>query len=594
MKTYIILFSIIMSLFSCGCKKLKIGNDFLEKAPGVDITQDTVFSDIKYAERFLWGAYGCLPYGIVTNTGSARTNLLNWDVVESLTDINQDCYSQGAVTTYYNGSLTPGSGTANSTYDIVGDGGYDGIRRCWIFLANIDRVPNATDAYKTQLKNEARMLIAFQYAHMYRYFGGLPWFTHAYDVTESVGSVARLTAQAICDSVVLYCDKYGSQLPWIVSDPATMDGRVTRYWAMALKARILLFNASPLFNADAPYLDGDAAQQKLTWHGGYNKELWKKAMDAAHDFIAQVENTGDFKMYHKAGNSFRKDYQEAYFLRNNQETIISIRNALYYNQLTTYSTNDYAWSNCDNLWGILGATDDYVKMFPMASGKKITDPTSGYDSTKPYINRDPRLYETVLTNGDAYRSRVAEMFQGGQEAATGSAVGITGYRCRKFLLDEDNATLWNTPVSFPNLRLPEIYLSYAEADNEYNAGPDAEAYRCVNIVRNRVGLANLPAGLTQVQFREAVLTERACEFGYEEVRWYDLVRWKRENDFKKHLHGMKITKTGGTSPNFICTYSQYEFSLRYWMQVWSPKWYLNCFPQNEINKGYGLVQNPGW
>ena len=96
-------------------------------------------------------------------------------------------------------------------------------------------------------------------------------------------------------------------------------------------------------------------------------------------------------------------------------------------------------------------------------------------------------------------------------------------------------------------RLAEIYLSYAEALNEVNNGPTAEAYRCVNIVRSRAGLGNLPSGLSKDNFREALLNERACEFGMEEVRWFDIIRWKREDIFKKQLHGMNITKTGTTS-----------------------------------------------
>src|SRR5690606_20232593 len=99
---------------------------------------------------------------------------------------------------------------------------------------------------------------------------------------------------------------------------------------------------------------------------------------------------------------------------------------------------------------------------------------------------------------------------------------------------------------WPILRLAEIYLTYAEAANEANGGPTAEAYRCVNIVRNRVGLGDLPPGLSQTEFREAILNERSCEFGYEEVRWFDLIRWKRESDFRKTLLGLNIYNNGGT------------------------------------------------
>ena len=110
------------------------------------------------------------------------------------------------------------------------------------------------------------------------------------------------------------------------------------------------------------------------------------------------------------------------------------------------------------------------------------------------------------------------------------------------------------------------------------------------MVRNRVGLANLPTGLTQVQFREAVVNERACEFVLEDVRWFDMARWKRDYDFSKKLHGINIFKNADGS----FTYQLFELPSRAWQKDWSSKWYLSALPPNEIQKGYGLIQNPGW
>ena len=105
--------------------------------------------------------------------------------------------------------------------------------------------------------------------------------------------------------------------------------------------------------------------------------------------------------------------------------------------------------------------------------------------------------------------------------------------------------------------------------------------------------SDLKTGLSQEQFREAVLRERACEFGYEEVRFFDLIRWKREADFTKRLHGINIYRHKTTNEYLL------EFPLlkeRAWQKPgeFSSKWYLSAFPPSEVNKGYGLVQNPGW
>jgi hypothetical protein len=229
-------------------------------------------------------------------------------------------------------------------------------------------------------------------------------------------------------------------------------------------------------------------------------------------------------------------------------------------------------------------------MFPMANGLPITDPASGYNPDDPYINRDPRLYETARVNGDTYQGRPAELWIGGRDRTNATnTVAATGYPMRKFILDANAATSYGSVIQWPYLRLAEIYLSYAEASNEFNNGPDAEAYRCVNIIRNRVGLPDLPASMTKEQFREQCLVERACEFAFEEVRWYDIIRWKREDIFRKRLHGCDITKSGTT-----LTYKIWELPARFWNTSFSPKWYLSAIPSGEVLKGYGLVQNPGW
>ena len=152
-------------------------------------------------------------------------------------------------------------------------------------------------------------------------------------------------------------------------------------------------------------------------------------------------------------------------------------------------------------------------------------------------------------------------------------------------------------IQWPHLRIAEIYLSYAEALNEYNNGPNELAYHYVDKVRARVGMKGLKKGLSKEEFRKELLRERACEFGYEEVRFFDLIRWKMKEKFSTPLHGLNIYKNKNDG-SYICE----EFPLlggeqsRSW---WNPggfseKWYLSAFPQNEINKGYGLVQNPGW
>ncbi len=115
----------------------------------------------------------------------------------------------------------------------------------------------------------------------------------------------------------------------------------------------------------------------------------------------------------------------------------------------------------------------------------------------------------------------------------------------------------------------------------------------VNEVRQRVGLSELPTKMNHDQFLEAVLRERALELGFEEVRWFDLVRRNRQNDFKKKLYGLRSRGNDLNHPTEF-TFEKVELEDHYWATNWDTKWYLAPIPQDEINKNYGMTQNPGW
>ena len=136
-------------------------------------------------------------------------------------------------------------------------------------------------------------------------------------------------------------------------------------------------------------------------------------------------------------------------------------------------------------------------------------------------------------------------------------------------------------------------LDYAEAINEAGNGPDSEAYRMVNEVRARVGLKPISYGLDKEGFREAVLREKALELGFEEVRWFDLVRHNRQDDFMKTLYGLRSKGNDLNNPTEF-TFEKVVLPERYWQKKWDTRWYMAPVPQDEINKKYGMTQNPGW
>ena len=582
----ILILIVFAAFFLPGCEEFELGDAALEKPPTISVNKDTVFSRVEYAERFLFGGYKTLLYGL--NTGwSKKGDKLGMDILESLTDL---CHSfmpwGGTNQLYYSGQYSAGvENTSSKTkYHFKYEQSWDGIRIGWIFIENADKIPDADKEYIDQMKAEARIIIAMHYTDMFRNFGGLPWVNHAYEPAEDT-HLARLTAKATVDSIIHQIDLAIPDLPWYIEDPSNWDGRFTKASAMGLKVRLLLFAASPLFNDGTPYLDGEASQEKLVWYGGYDASMWERAAKAAEDLIYAIESNGYYALVN-TGNP-RQDFQDAYYKRGNGEVLISTR--VRFKSPAWWNQSYYFYQSAGN-YGTACPTQEYVDMFGMANGLPITDPASGYDPEDPFKDRDPRLYETVLVNGDTYKGRTAELWIGGRERKNANVNGTkSGYGLRKFLLERDQATSIGSIVHWPYLRLAEVYLSGAEALNEAYGGPTEEAYRFVNLVRKRVGLSDLQEGMSREEFREAVLQERAKEFGFEEVRWYDLIRWKMDGVFTKKLHGTDLY----LEDNSLRAVKK-ELPGRYWQTNWSPKWYLSAFPPNEVNKGYGLVQNPGW
>ncbi len=587
-------------VFAASCEDLAMGDNFLRKPPSNDVTIDTVFSTKEYAVRVLWRSYRQLPYGHCSGwnnwTGMWVGNL------ENLTDLSQSYVGYGGPESiYYSGLYNSGiedkNGAAGATkYRFRDRAAWKGIRLAWLFYENVDRVPDMDAAEKARLKAEAKILVALQYIEMIRNYGSVPILDHAISPTD-VNLPKRATLQENVDFVVSLLNNAiaAPELPWVLPEDEVTNwsGRLTKASAMGLKARFLLFVASPLFNSDNPYFEGAASSQKMTWFGDFKQERWEMALKACEDFFNELKSRGGYEL-DKDASEPRLGFRKAYFTPGAKEILVSSRR---YRRST-----DNSFFMQSARWGGFCPTKEYFDMFPMKDGSAFdwNDPAK---AANPFVNRDPRLSETILLDGDIFGSGTADVVKAkpgdkanypagqhwGLKGVLDSKSLSSGIAGRKFVLDRQGEYK-QQPLHWPILRLAEIYLSYAEALNE--CGRTVEAYDYVNSVRARVGVGPLSAGLDKVAFREAVLKERACEFGWEEVRFFDMIRWKREDDFKKPLHNMFVYRHKITS--------EYKFDFtpmkkRAWQgDGFSAKWYLSAFPLSEVNKGYGLVQNPGW
>lgn len=596
------------------CEDLAFGNKFLQKPPSTDVTIDTVYSTAEYARRVLWYSYRYLPMGLETSNSYWNTMWIG--SLEGLTDLNQDYLSYSGVNkVYYAGNYNAGiEDTPRQTYMATkirfneNETHYwSAIRNAWLTVANIDRVPDMEQAEKERLKAEAKTMVALYYVHMLRHYGALPIVDRAFAADEEMPG--RATLQETVDFIVGLLDEAIDcpDFPWRVPEDemGAWDGRLTKAGAMGLKARLLLFVASPLFNSDQPYYPGAASDAKMTWFGNYDHERWKLAVDACEQFFQAVEANGFYKLVQVGdpnAEDYRHAFRSAYFDRGTTETLISVRRQEY------RTANQQPYTNQGMRWGAFCPTKEYFDMFQTADGEDF-DWNNPAHAKNPFVNRDPRLNETFILDGDIYQGRTVAVTQEKPDDKVNYPKGkdwdagqlpasslMTGLACRKWGLDRGGEYNGHV-IQWPHLRIAELYLSYAEALNEYYRGPNDLAYHYVDAVRARVGMKGLKRGLSQEQFREAVLRERACEFGYEEVRFFDLIRWKKMEVFETPLHGLNIYKNKNDG-SYICepfTLLGTEQTRAWWNPGgFSEKWYLSAFPSKEINKGYGLVQNPGW
>ena len=593
------------------CESMKLGDAGLSKAPeSSGATLDTLFATITDADKVLTQAYYYLPYALISDFDSK----MGKDIVESITDhfiSNKHTEGDGPNDLYYTGALDPsisGDAAGGETYRFGSEKDYTAIRYALIFLENADKIPNADASLLARRKGEAKMILAISYANMIRYVGGVPIMDHSVELGEDM-HYPRNTFKEVIEYIVQMCDEAASVLPWSVSEPEA--GRLTAAAALGLKLRMLCFAASPTFNSNTPWhpdaADWENMGKYVRYGQTYDKGLWDRAKATAEEFVNK--NIGNDYQLEQAqtptSRGRREAYRKAYFERSSRECIISIRksNSTSYHDTHIDLQDDFG----------CGGSLNWVNKFPFADGTSFPedwdweDPSSWPeqpffkpDATGMLIvdgqhfieTRDPRLYENLCVPGDLWKNGVVGATYWNAKSPNYQD-GCTGFLMMKYVLQQDQDR-----KKYPHwcmMRLAEVYLNAAEALNESEGGPSEKAYTFVNEVRARVGLPELTPGLNREQFRKALILERELEFGFEEVRWFDMVRWGLTEAFTTKLQKLYVTGVGKIKNATQFTYKVMDaFPSRKWYNDWDTKWYLAPIPNAEINKNYGMTQNPGW
>jgi hypothetical protein len=440
---------------------------------------------------------------------------------------------------------------------------YRSIREINYALTNVAYVKMST-GQKNRLTGELKFLRAFRYQDLIRNYGSVVLLKDkVYNLGDDFTNADTYTKSSIQDCInyaVAELDEASKLLPADNSSSWQL-GRATKGAALALKSRLLLYAASPLYNAGT----------------------WQAAATAAKD----VMNMGKYSL-------FTNGYDKLFLTPENNPEIIFER--LYTKGARHVCLEISNAPNGYDGWGGNLPLQNMVDAYETTKGKTITDPASGYNPQAPYDNRDPRFYMTILYNGASYRNNTVQSFlPGGKDSKDGPSnwnTSKTGYYLKKFM--NDNLPInnpWDVSGTQPWIyfRYAEILLNYAEAQNEA-AGPDQTVYDAVNAIRSRkgVGMPALASGLTKDQMRDAIRRERQVELAFEEHRFYDVRRWKIANVTENvPAYGVDVTKNGSTF-----TYSRKEaLSGRHF----EDKHYFLPIPRAEIQAANGkLTQNSGY
>lgn len=466
---------------------------------------------------------------------------------------------------------------------------YATIRAATIFINNIDNVPLKEllpngELARAAYRSEARFLRAWTYFELLIRYGGVPiTMDSVYDITDNV-SLPRQSFANTTNYIVSELDDIKDSLRTEEEVNSTNYGRITQGAAMALKAKVLLYAASPLFNGGN--IDPSNA---LTGYSSYDINRWVLAAEAAKD----VMDLGTYGLVSNYANVFTTQAEP---IGTNNEIIFWRQNGA---NTSVEQTNGPIGYTSAGGSGRTSPTENFVDAFPTVGGLAITDSSAGYDQNNPYQNRDPRLKASIFYDGTLWLNRAVQTFDGGLDKPGGTVQQTkTGYYMRKFMgafeTVSGSPVYSNTYHDWIYLRYAGILLDYAEAQNEYQ-GPSADVYNVLFMLRQRAGIKpgsdmsyGLNLNMNQEEMREAIRNERRIEMSFEEQRYWDIRRWKiAEDAYSQPLYGLDIQQTGQGELFYNKTIVLQPVFI-------APKMYLYPIPYSEVIKNSNMIQNPGW
>ncbi|MDO5968493.1 RagB/SusD family nutrient uptake outer membrane protein [Flavivirga aquimarina] len=569
MKKILFLIIVGLSLYSCN-------DDILDIPPKDRIAESAVWSDAALIRAYHNQLYAGIDVSKGPNPMAKAT--------DELVHNSQNRYPGPIL----NATLDPDNVTDRANFRGGGSvytwrKDYELIREILVFLDRMESDIVLSEEERNVLVAEARVIRAYMYFRLTVRFGGVPIIDELLDL-DSDFNFSRNTI----DECVAYIEEdIAAALPHLSLGYYANEGdfgRVTQSAGKAILSRMYLYLASPLFNPS-----NDMAK-------------WQKAADAALDLI----DDGFFSLHPDYTTLFNapsgSTNNELIWARNYSET----------------NAHDFPMYMLGRRWGAYGGwsgaggpSQNLVDDYEMINGElpfiKVNhvntvtiNPASGYDPQNPYVNRDPRFYQTINYDGTEFREVTLEKWVSSDDSTWGfDSYKESGdnprsnYTMRKFMPGTDTQPVLSFAINFTSpfhfFRLGEIYLNYAEA--MFELGHEDVCREYINLIRARPtvempSLTNLIAG---EDLRERLYNERRIELAFEEHRYFDVRRWGIAQFTESvDLFGMDIIKDVNTD---VKTYTP----ILLFDRAWDDK--LNFIPieRSEILISNGsLTQTPGY
>ena len=637
MKKFIIALIFSVSALSVvSCKR-----DFLEPwPPDAARTSEDVWGFYKYAKGFLEGLVVdhqaaprvCDIYGSYGMLGAATDEMEHSLPTAGVQKFTNGVWNPANLPTFYyrTGYI---SITSRSPYYNA----YMAIRKANIFLENvnnsvlIDDLNDPTRRYeRTYFKGQAYFYRAYYQFDILQKYGPYVISTSIEDLSSEELTRGRNTMDECVAQIVKDCNSAIDSLP-VLWDEENW-GRPNAVSAAAVKSRVLLYYASPLYQ-------GDFKKFGLNKGEVGDVQRWINAADAAREAINMTDfydlpaMTKNAQPYSTEGN-----YGYEIGLRTGTENKEFIYGTI---QTTTGSIYNEVYNlpaGVDGCYGYNNPTQNFVDMFEYIEGSGSSRKAVPFDWDNPEhvknmynVNRrDPRLFNSVLYNGCKWgetssRQYTIDMYDAVEGHNTYGAhrnpnlknSTKTGYYYRKFLSEKVYSYKSGNYTSAKRgrilYRFAELLLNYAEALNEaygpYEEDPNglidrmineneeivSSAAGVINLIRGRVGMPSVGGGLNKEQMREIIHHERAIELCFEGHRFYDLRRWKEGDKLGEAIYGVRIIPTAWGTNNKPTAYEYVREKVE--DRVWRDCMYWWPIPYSEYVKYQdhdAFYQNPEW